>query len=233
MQAEWLRYYHLTNTHSAGNSPDEVLHLLSPEGAIVLSIAARDCRRFVTIDPAGTSADRARERRGRGPSWTVAQVWDQPHGMHANLLLLREQVRERLAFNEVVNLLEQLHRDWKPAQILIENERLGQAAVDMLGRRLPVRCIPTLSRDKVARAARLFDKLQRGEIFLPKHDLRWRPAFEAEFLAWTGDPQEVSDQIDAAAYAAIASAQQVTAPVQLSTLTLPLFSQASPELARW
>jgi len=220
IQADWLRYYQQTHTGEA----EEMLHLLSQTGEIALSIAARDCRRFVTIDPAGTSADRARERLGRQASWTVAQVWDQPRGALGKLLILRHQARERVGFDGLCRLLTQLHTQWRPAAMWIENEKLGQAAVDVLGTRLPLRCISTQSRDKVARAARLLDKLQRAEIFLPQHDLNWRPALESEFLAWTGDPLEAADQIDAAAYAAILSAQQTAAPLQLSTLTLPLFT---------
>ncbi len=199
-----------------------MLHLLSPAGSIVQSIDVRTCRRFVTIDPAGTSADRARERHGRQPSWTVTQVWDQPRGPLSHLLLLRHQVRERVGFDGLCRILSELHATWRPSALWIENEKLGQAAVDVLGSRLPLRCIATQSRDKVARAAALLDKLQRGEVWLPQHELHWRPALEAEWLNWTGDPQEPADQIDAAAYAAILAAKQSGAPVQLSTLALSL-----------
>jgi phage terminase large subunit-like protein len=217
LQAEWLRYYQATN---AGRE-HEMLHLLSPAGAIVQSIATRDCRRFVTIDPAGTSADRARERRGRPASWTVAQVWDQPRGPLAHLLLLRHQVRERVGFDGLCRILTEIQTAWRPSAQWIENEKLGQAAVDVLGSRLPLRCIATQSRDKVARAAALLDKLQRGEIWLPQQNLQWRPGLESEWLTWTGDPLEPADQIDAAAYAAILAGRQRSSPVQLSTLVLP------------
>lgn len=218
IQAEWLRYFQTTHTDQRA----EVLHLLSPTGAISLSIPAHDCRRFVTIDPAGTSADRANERRGRTASWTVAQVWDQPRGLLSHLLILRHQARERVGFDGLCRLLATIHHDWRPAAMWIENEKLGQAAVDVLGTRMPLRTIATQSRDKVARAAMLLDKLQRGEIFLPQHDLNWRPALEAEWLAWTGDPLEAADQVDAAAYAAILANQRTGSPLQLSTLALPL-----------
>lgn len=226
IQNDWLRYYQLTGSTSPKRG--ETLHLLATSGVIVLSLAARDCRRFVTIDPAGTSADRVRERQGRQASWTVAQVWDQPWGVHSHVLILRDQVRERVGFDGLCRILDRLHEQWQPAQMWIENEKLGQAAVDVLKSRLPLRTIATQSRDKVARAAMLIDKLQRGEVFLPKHDLQWRPQLEAELLAWTGDPQEAADQIDAAAYAAILAVKQRAGavPVQMSTLTMPLFSPA-------
>lgn len=227
IQNDWLRYFQVTGSRdSESRARGEMLHLLAPSGAIVLSLATRDCRRFVTIDPAGTSADRASERRGRPASWTVAQVWDQPRGPHSQLLLLRDQVRERVGFDGLCRILERLQRQWEPAQMWIENEKLGQAAVDVLKDRLRLRTIATQSRDKVARAAALIDKLQRGEIFFPQHDLQWRPQLEAELLAWTGDPQEAADQIDAAAYAAILASKQqkASAPVQMNALAMPLYS---------
>lgn len=217
LRAEWLRYYQTT----FADGGQEMLHLISPAGSVLQTIDPRTCRRFVTIDPAGTSADRARERHGRTPSWTVAQVWDQPRGPLSNVLLLRHQVRERVGFDGLCRILTELYATWRPSGLWIENEKLGQAAVDVLGSRLPLRCISTQARDKVARAAALLDKLQRGEVWLPQSDLQWRPALEAEWLNWTGDPLEPADQIDAAAYAAILAAKQPGAAIQLSTLCLP------------
>ena len=63
--------------------------------------------------------------------------------------------------------------------------------------------MPTRGQDKVARAAPLLNKLERGEIWLPRYSAPWRYELEAEWLAWTGHPDEPCDQIDAAAYAAI------------------------------
>jgi phage terminase large subunit-like protein len=217
IQSDWLRYFQTT----LPGTPNEAQHLLSTNRTIVASVESRGCRRFVTIDPAGTSADRARERRGRGASWTVAQVWDQPRSALSHVLSLRHQARERVGFDGLCRMLNDIYRQWRPGMLWIENEKLGQAAVDVLAKRLPLRCISTQSRDKVARAALLIDKLQRGEIYLPQEELNWRPQLEAEWLAWTGDPQEPADQIDAAAYAAIIAAQHTPTPVTLSTLGLP------------
>jgi predicted phage terminase large subunit-like protein len=217
IQLAWLRYFDTTLV----GTEQEAINLRGANGVIVASVESRGCRRYVTIDPAGTSAERAAERRGHGASWSVAQVWDQPRGALSHVLILRHQVRERVGFDGLCRMLEELHQQWRPATLWIENEKLGQAAVDVLGRRLPLRCIATQSRDKVARAAHLLDKLQRGEIFLPQQELNWRPQLEAEWLAWTGDPAEPADQIDAAAYAAIIAARFTPTPVQISTLSLP------------
>ena len=67
---------------------------------------------------------------------------------------------------------------------------------------MPLECIGTGDCDKVTRAVPLIVRLEHGEILLPLHDNGWRSTLEAEWLGWTGLPDEVCDQIDAAAYAA-------------------------------
>jgi phage terminase large subunit-like protein len=158
------------------------------------------CRRFVTVDPAGTSSERAAESRGRPASWSVVQVWDQPLGELREHLLLRHVARARVGFDGLVRLLREVHAQWRPARMLIENEKLGQAAVDVLGRELPLVTIGTQGRDKVARAAPLLVKLEQGRLWLPR-SAPWLADFENELLSWTGLPEETADQIDAAAYA--------------------------------
>jgi phage terminase large subunit-like protein len=243
--ANWLRYYIETPAHrrhlaprDANDSPcasssalehalplaeraayDVQLELLDAAGRLLAVVPEHACRRFVTIDPAGTSADKVRESRGRPASWTVVQVWDQPPRELSRFLLLREQVREQVAFDGLVSIVKAIHARWRPQRIWIEDEKLGQAAVSILQReRLPIEVIRTHGRDKLARASELILKMQRGEIFLPRHDNRWRPAFEAELLAWTGHEDQPSDQIDAAAYAAIIASQHNPSPLRLQRI---------------
>jgi phage terminase large subunit-like protein len=179
------------------------LELLAPDGRLLAAVDPQTCRRFITVDPAGTSADRAKEVRGRERSFTVCQIWDQPRGELSRFLILRHQVRGHLGFGEIKSTLEELHAQWRPERIWIENEKLGIATVDQLAPRLPIAAIPTRGRDKAIRASRLLNKLERGEVFLPAYENSWRHALEAELLSWTGDEREPADQIDAAAYAAI------------------------------
>jgi predicted phage terminase large subunit-like protein len=192
------------------------LELLDTTDRILTVVPEQSCRRFVTIDPAGTSADKQRESRGRSPSWTVVQVWDQPPRELSRFLMLREQVRERVAFDGLVAIVRTVHARWLPQRIWIEDEKLGHAAVSILQREgLPIETIRTSGRDKLTRASELILKMERGEIFLPRLDNRWRAAFEAELLAWTGHEHQPSDQIDAAAYAAIIASTTPTGPVRI------------------
>lgn len=121
------------------------------------------------------------------------------------MLILRHVIRRQVGFDGLCALLREAHRDWRCGALLIENEKLGQAAVDMLRGELPLRTIPTRGRDKVTRAAPLVAKLERGEIFLPQLNNNWLSELEAEWLSWTGLDDETTDQIDAAAYAVIAA----------------------------
>ena len=68
-----------------------------------------------------------------------------------------------------------LNGEWRPAKIVIEREKLGQAAVDVLARELPLEVIGTGGKDKLSRAQPLILKLERGEIWLPKFDAGFAP----------------------------------------------------------
>jgi len=211
IQAGWLRYFIETRSIETG----EQLELLEPSGRINATLSEGSCRRFVTIDPAGTSAERTREARGREPSWTVAQVWDQPRRELSKFLLLRHQARVRVGFDGLCRTIREVFAAWRPERVWIEGEKLGQAAFDVLKKELPIECLRIGVSDKATRAGRLLLKLERGEIFLPRHETTWRPAFEAELLAWTGDERQVADQIDAAAYAAIVAGDGEKEPIRI------------------
>ena len=115
---------------------------------------------------------------------------------------MRDVVREQVGFDGLCRMLREVHARWRPVTMLIENEKLGQAAVDVLGRELPLTTISTLGRDKLARSGPLQVKLERGEIWFPT-SAPWLSALESELLSWTGHPHEVADQVDAMAYAVL------------------------------
>jgi phage terminase large subunit-like protein len=200
-QQSWLRYHYVEQ--AAANEQLEIRH----NGRVIATIPTVSCRRFCTIDPAGTSADKARESRGQPASHSVIQVWDQPWGEAAKFLFLRHSWRGRVGFDGLVKVIREIHRTWRPERLWIENEKLGDAAVDILHPELPIETVKTSGRDKVTRAAPLILKFEQGEILLPQLNNTWRLDFEAELLSWTGRDDQPSDQIDAAAYAAIIGQQ--------------------------
>jgi len=191
---DWLCYYTIHGQR---------LRLCRRNGDPFAEIDERECRRFATVDPAGTSADRARESRGRPPSWSVLQIWETTPASLGPFLLLRHVWRRRVGFDGLCRGLREMYAIWKPERILIEEEKLGRAACDVLGSELPIECVSTGMRDKVTRAAPLLNKLERGEVFLQKNNNDWLPDLQTEWLGWTGLDEETSDQIDAAAYAVV------------------------------
>lgn len=216
-RADWLRYYVAVETYST-----EQLEIRDAAGRPVAVVPADKCRRFCTIDPAGTSADKARESRGRPASYSVVQVWDQPWGNEAKYLFLRHSWRGRVGFDGLCKVIREIHRAWRPEQLWIENEKLGQAAVDLLSADLPLETVATSGRDKVTRAAPLVLKFERGEILLPQLNTTWRQDFEAELLSWTGRDDQPSDQIDAAAYAAIIAAWNTPGVLRIQPVSTKL-----------
>ena len=225
-QQSWLRYYYFVEVKRGreGFSPRkplptpyraEQLEIRSPDGRVIAAIPTAECRRFCTIDPAGTSADKARESRGRPASHSVIQVWDQPWGEASKYLFLRHSWRGRVGFDGLVKVIREIHRAWKPERLWIENEKLGEAAVDILHPELPIETVNTAGRDKLTRAAPLILKFEQGEILLPQLNNTWRLDFEAELLSWTGRDDQPSDQIDAAAYAAIIAQQNAGGVIRM------------------
>lgn len=196
IRREWLRYYRPAGSQVCLlRADDSTLSQLPALGS------GGSWRRILTIDPAGTSQDKAREKRGRPPSWTVMQVWDL-HRESPTAMLLRHTRRERVGFDGLCRSIIELHHDWRPEVVYIEDEKLGQAAVDVLRGKLPIRTIATGGQDKVARAAPLIHLLEQGSVYLPRLENGWLAALESEWLSWTGHPAEPADQIDPAAYAA-------------------------------
>ncbi|MDA7950035.1 MAG: terminase family protein [Pirellulaceae bacterium] len=194
IKQEWLQYYSFDGGKffPLNQTKDTPQTISLKEGTV-----------FTTIDPAGTSAEKARETKGYQPSWSVASTWFWSHNpVYPDRLFLLSVWRERVSFDRLCAAIENIAKKWQPKKILIENEKLGKAAVDILGQHLPIETIATRGQDKVTRAAPFINKLQQGEIYFPEANNGWLATFEAELLGWTGLPQETSDQIDTAAYAA-------------------------------
>ena len=202
---DWLRDYVLVSGQ---------YELLRPGGALLAAIPGEHCRRFATVDPAGASV------QSDGPasdarSYSVVQIWDQPRAPElAHLLIFCDQRREQVSVHGLYKLVQAAFCTWKPEKIWIENEKLGHAVAAALAG-LPIELVPTRGQSKEVRAAVLANKLERGEIFLPKYDTQWRPAFESELFAWTCDRRQPCDQIDAAAYAAIIAQERSSRHIRL------------------
>jgi phage terminase large subunit-like protein len=162
--------------------------------------------RFITVDPAGTPEEEARRKKGRDPSWSVIQVWDQPKA-HRQFLLLRDQCRERVEFTELCEWIGEVAKAWQVKRIYVELESTGRAIISHFKNTLPILALPTGGEHKKNRSLPLQEKMSAGQVFLPRDNNSWLGDFEAELLAWTGHERQPADQIDAAAYAAIIAQQ--------------------------
>lgn len=202
IKEEWLRYYQTNGEHL--QSLDADLNVLAGG-----TIDQRELTRFATVDTAGTSKQKAEEKRGKPASWSVMAVWD--YWPTQKKLFLRHVWRDRVGFTDLCAGIKKTSDEWKPGKVHIENAHLGPAVYDNLKGKAPVALINTVTAfmkgkdgmpGKVERATPLFNKLDRGEIYLPLANADWLPTLEAEWLAWTGLPEEPADQIDVASYAA-------------------------------
>jgi phage terminase large subunit-like protein len=199
IRLDWLRYYDMRG---------EILSPLDENGKIIDTIDCRQCQRLATIDTAGTSAQKAAERKGKPPSWSVCQIWD--YWPHTKFLFLRHVWRDRVAWDGLKSAVRRVLGQWQPRRVLIENAHHGPPLKgELTGYSTElVSPIPAGTRGaegrpgKLERATTLLNKLEKGEIFLPRYNNQWLPELESEWLAWTGMEDETADQIDAAAYAA-------------------------------
>jgi phage terminase large subunit-like protein len=199
IRLDWLRYYEMQG---------EMLKAFDGDGKHRWTIDGRQCQRFAVVDTAGTSAQKAAERKGKPPSWSVCQIWD--YWPDTKFLFLRHVWRDRVAWEGLKSGVRHTLDQWKPKKVLIENAHHGPP----LAAELPGFTTELISTSpgalrgesgkpgKLERATQLLNKLEKGEVFLPRYNNQWLPELESEWLTWTGLEDETSDQIDAASYAA-------------------------------
>jgi phage terminase large subunit-like protein len=199
IRLDWLRYY---------DAQGDMLRPLNVDGKIIDAIDCRQCQRFATIDTAGTSKQKAAERKGKPASWSVCQIWD--YWSKPQYLFLRHVWRDRVAWDGLKSAVRHTLTQWHPSRVLIENAHHGPPLASELHGFSTHLVSPAPSSlrgeegkpGKLERATELINKLEKGEVFLPRYNNQWLPELEYEWLTWTGLDDETSDQVDAAAYAA-------------------------------
>lgn len=182
------------------------------------------CRRIATIDTAGTSKEKAAARRGRQPSWSVCGVWDiVPHWNIAQdgraltlseFCFLRYVWRKQVDWNSLKTDIDETLATWNVTKAYIENAHHGQPlATEILA--CPTELVgPVLpgmgdssegAKLERAIASGMLARWEHGKFFVPQDRSDWLDAYLRELQAWTGDPEEVADQIDMTSYAAYIS----------------------------
>jgi hypothetical protein len=206
----WLRYY---------DQAGEMLVRLDLDGSKLGSVDCRTCRRFATIDTAGTSKDKAAEDRGRPASWSVVAIWDwhQPTGT----LYLRHVGRWRVGYVELKTRTLQTLEAWSCRKVYIEGAHFGPALAaelpglncELVGPVIGGMATGAGGSAKLERAtaAGLFTALENGKLLLPSRlhgGPAWVTDYESELLGWTGRDGETADQIDVSSYAAHVTRRQ-------------------------
>lgn len=189
---EWLRQYTMNG---------EIIRLEDATGKQLAVFDSSQCRRYMTVDTAGSTKQITQASKGKPHSWNVAAVWDYKHLGTTEALILRDVWRKKdLNIVQLRNALADLYAKWK-CEILVESEMMG-ADVWAIANGLPIRLITHGGKGKVERASKLLNMMEKGQVFLPKHDAGWRHTLEAEWFSWQGLEDETNDQVDVAAYAA-------------------------------
>ncbi len=187
-------------------------------GGTVHAVPASACRRFATIDTAGTSRDKAAEARGKPPSWSVAGIWD--WWPQKDLLFLLHVWRARVGWGELKTRVPAVLREWDCHRAYVENAHSGAALksemtgfqVELVGPK--IRGMSESGRDaKLDRAiaSGVLSRIEDGMLLLPADGPAWKPEYLREWSAWTGLPDETNDQIDMSSYASHVVRRQAAA----------------------
>lgn len=183
---EWLRYFEFDRRNG-------VFVLEKPDGS-KKKWKVQDCWNITTVDPAFT------EKEMNDPTcvqtWAVSPDYD--------MLLLEDQVL-RVEGPELQPILRSVRNRLKPRHIYVESVS-GQMQIIQYAVRqgLPVMPIPA-DRDKISRAMPLQARMQAGAVYFLR-GAAWLEGLERELLTFPNAKHD--DQVDAAAYAAIAISQR-------------------------
>ena len=166
------------------------------------------CRRFATIDTAGTSKEKAEDQKGKPPSWSVCCVWDYCHAFDA--LLLRHVWRDRVGWGDLKVRIRATLAEHRVSKAYIENAHYGPSLKDELS---GVSCEligPVIdgmteshrgAKLERAIAGGLLSRVEDHRFLIPDDDRPWIGAFRGELISWGGLPEETADQIDCSSYA--------------------------------
>ena len=208
----WLRFYSTRGEHLCPIQIPDRLPLPS-------TVDCRTLERFATIDTAGTSADKAKEARGKAASWSVVAVWD--YWRQADLLFLRHVWRKRVDWSGLkAGVVDEL-KAWNVRKVLVENAHIGSTLAselktvghwELIGPTIPG-MNDTGEKAKLSRAmaSGFLTRLEAGRLLLPEDRSPWLIAYIDELLAWAGLEDDPADQIDVSSYAAYKCRKQSAA----------------------
>lgn len=191
----WFRYYHRRGEH-----------LVFPVAGQYVPFDRRTCTTFMIVDCAATSEEKARQDRGKPPSYSAIATFQATKDGKLALVDMRRGLWD---FPDLVGRVVQAVNGLKiegipPEWIGIEEEKTGMALIQLLRPQgYNVKPLSPEGKDKLTRATAFLVRMEQGGFWLPDETLGlpWLEALKTEFALWTGHPDETADQIDCCAYA--------------------------------
>ncbi|MEK6733605.1 MAG: phage terminase large subunit [Pseudomonadota bacterium] len=120
--------------------------------------------------------------------------------------------RAKVEFPDLLALVQDFAKKWKPRAILVEDKASGQSLIQSLAIRIPIIAIKPKF-DKITRFASHSPFFESGKIFIAE-DANWRINFEKEILSFPKSTND--DQVDALSQAL--TYLQQNKPIQLRSL---------------
>jgi hypothetical protein len=212
IRPSWIRYFDVEDGQ------------LSMEAyGMRLNIPTARFRRFAVVDTAGTSKEKAAEARGKNPSWSVCGIVDSCQMKIDRTMIdvtcLRHVWRDRVDWDGLKRGVRDVCRQWNVPQLFVENAHFGQPLASELKGLCQISMIPTTipgmadsskgAKLERAIASGFLSRVEHGQFFIPRSG-DWVPDWKSELLAWTGHPDEVSDQIDIGSHASYCSRAKVS-----------------------
>jgi predicted phage terminase large subunit-like protein len=159
---------------------------------------------FIIIDPAAsrTSTPGTKEITKKIASHTAAGVFSlTPDGN----MVVRHVERHQKEVPQIKHMIRKLLRMFPDSQFVgMELSTMSTHLYQMLcAEGFNIRAFKHGGRDKIARSVQAANEMESGRIWLPDTPSIWLQDFEDEIFTWTGDPDEVDDQIDVLSYAAM------------------------------
>jgi len=134
-------------------------------------------------------------RINKQPSWSVCGTFALVIRKPFDLIWLHN-FRSQCKIPVLQDKVKIICRKWRPLFIRIQDTTADRGALQNLeAEGLPIRPIEQPMNDKVSYSIHAQIRAERGRIWLPER-ASWLEALEDELFAWTGDPNEVNDQID-------------------------------------
>ncbi len=130
------------------------------------------------------------QQQSESSSYSVCTVWKTDGMMH----FLIDVWRDKVSYEDLLDVARKIASDYKPEAILIENAALGTALISSLQRdNYPVVIIPKPQHEKVVRLNVHLGTLKAQKILLPS-DAAWKGPLLQEFLRFPNG--RYNDQVD-------------------------------------